>query len=75
MSTHQCFVCDQIFGFGNQPGVYLGKPVQGWDHVMVCNRCASNLDGIVLKPTLIGKLEAKGLKIEYNAEGRLVIPP
>jgi hypothetical protein len=76
MSTHQCFVCDQIFGFGNRPGVYLGKPVQGWDRVMVCNRCRdSNWDGIVPTPALLSKFEAKGFKVEYNADGLIVFPP
>jgi hypothetical protein len=76
MSTHRCFVCDQIFGFGNRPGVYDGKPVQGWDKIMVCNRCsAANWDGIVPTPALISKFEEKGIQVDYNAKGFIVIPP
>jgi hypothetical protein len=72
---HLCFVCDQTFGFGDRPGVYEGKPVQGWDRVMVCNRCRdSNRDGMVPTPERMGKLERQGIEVRYNAKGNIIIP-
>jgi hypothetical protein len=72
----QCFVCDQTFGFGDRPGMYDGKPVQGWDRVMICNQCRdSNWDGLVPTPDRLKKLAEKGIKPKYNQKGWIIIPP
>jgi hypothetical protein len=71
---YPCFVCDQMFEFGNRPGVYNGKPVQGWG-VMICNRCKdSNWDGPVPTPELMKKFAEKGIEAKYNEKGWIVIP-
>jgi hypothetical protein len=73
MSMYQCFICDQMFKFG--PDVYEGRPVLAWGEEMVCRRCErDNLDGIVPTQHLEDKLREKGIKIEYNAKGYIVIP-
>jgi hypothetical protein len=72
---YRCFICDQMFEFGKRPGVYDGKPVQGWGRVMVCNRCRdSNRDGLVPTPERLKKFAEQNIKPEYNAKGWIVIP-
>jgi hypothetical protein len=62
-----------MFKFG--PHVYEGRPVQAWGKEMICNRCKdSNWDGIVPTPALLSKFEEKGLKVDYNAKGFIIIP-
>ena len=71
----QCFVCDQMFEFGDRPGVYKGKPVQGWG-VMICNGCRDgNRDGLVPTPERMKKLAEKGIDAKYNEKDWIIIPP
>jgi len=66
---YPCFVCDQMFEFGNRPGVYNGKPVQGWG-VMICNRCKdSNWDGLRAYARAYEKIRREGNRGQIQREG------
>jgi hypothetical protein len=68
----QCFLYGQGFAYG--PHRYDGKWVGPWK-VSVCQRClSSNWDGIVPRPELMSKFEAKGIQPEFNEKGWIKWP-
>ena len=74
-----CFLSDMIgshrFQFG--PHAYLGRKINTWGGIMICDRCASaNHDGIVLElhPKLEAHLKEIGIAPVMNEKGWLPIP-
>jgi hypothetical protein len=71
--TSRCYVCHEPLKLG--PGRYEGRVIQGWGREIVCDRCAES-DGI--DPNrhrhLVPALHERGIQVQYNDKGLIVIP-
>ncbi len=74
MPKYDCCVCDEPFKFG--PHVYEGRPIPGWQDLMICRECEkSNHDGVVsaTHPHLMQRLKSLGIEVVLNKDGWIVL--
>jgi hypothetical protein len=71
--TSRCFVCHNALKMGQ--GRYEGRVIQGWGREVVCDRCRE-VDGI--DPDrhrhLVPALHKRGIQVQYNERGFILIP-